>query len=350
MYTAQDLADYLFSTTGGGAQDQEHRLLRQAIFNGYREVVTARDSWRWYVSEDKFDLGGQNSVTTYLLPWGVQSVDSITLPLTNVSVTYVTPTEWARLLNSQWRNLTRIVWTVLPSKSSPDRYELLTFNGFATDSFVTLTYRRRPRDLRFTGWEKQARCGTVEWDGSVVQGTGTTFSPQMQNCVIRVSSDPSKHPESLAGMNGYSDEALIQKVDDQDTIHVWSPQGQLTYPAGTKYVITEYLDISPTMYTACLSACEMWLARLMGKNFEGAAGLYGRDLRMAFEQDVVAPISGQRQSSPFGWYSFFYLGAGADQGVPGDNKPPVTSDTLDGGNAAGTGPGAVDGGNSQSGR
>jgi hypothetical protein len=352
MYTALDAIEYLMSSTGGGAQDQEHRLLRQALFHGYRDLVTARDSWKWYHTSDKFNLGGQNSIVTYLLPWGVNSVDSLVLPLTNVSVAYVAPMEWDRLLNSQWRNLTRIVWTILPSKSSPDRFEVKVFNGFAVDDFVTLTYRRRPRDLRFTGWEPQARAGTIEWDGSVIQGTGTTFTNLMMGSVIRVSADPKKHPESLQGMNAYSDEALIQKVDDQDTIHVWSPMGQLKYPPGTKYIITDYLDISPQMYTALLSGAEVWLAKLAGKNLEGAMGVYGRDLRMAFENDVMAPISGQRQSSPYGYYSFWYLRAGADQGVPGSGNgggtvtppPPPEDGRLDGGNAAGTGGGTVDGG------
>jgi hypothetical protein len=51
----------------------------------------------------------------------------------------------------------------------------------------------------------------------------------------------------------------------------------------------------------------------MGKNVEGATAMHGRDLRLAFEQDTVAPLSG-RQHSTGGFYSFWYLRPGVDQG------------------------------------
>lgn len=317
MYTAFDVIEYLFSTTGGGAQDQEHRVLRQALFHAYRDLVTARE-WRWYHTSDVIELCSDEIVTTYVLPWGCQSVDAVHLSYPMVTAEYVSPMDWERINNSQLRQLARLVWTVLPSRDTPDRYEVKVLNGYRYSQQCTLTYRRRPRDLRCTGWEQMNRTGTIEWDGKIATGTGTNWSNQAVGCVLRVSGDSKKAPESLAGMTPYRDEGLIYRVDNGSQLHTWSPAKNLAY-SGTRFVITDYLDISPGMYTALLSGAEMWAARLTGKNLEGATGVYGRDLRMAFESDAMAPYSGRR-SSAGGYYSFWYLRPGCDQGGGGGGQ------------------------------
>jgi len=320
MYTAFDAISYLMDSTGGGAQDQENRVLRQALFSAYRDLVSVRD-WRWYQAEEQIDICGQNTVSRHTLPWGVQSIDAFMLPQTGIIAEYLRPTEWARLIESQFRGFTRIAWTVIPSTQVPDRFDLCVFNGWASDNCVTVTYRRRPRDLRFTGWEPQTRTGTISWDGPEVQGDGTTFTNLMIGSVLRVSADPKRHPESLTGMNAYSDEGLIYGVANTGKLYAHSPAGKMAYPDGTKFVITDYLDISPGMYTALLSGAEVWMARITGKNVEGAAGVYGRDLRMAFESDAIAVLSGRRDyggtGGGGGYYALWYLRPGVDQGVAG---------------------------------
>jgi hypothetical protein len=319
MYTALDACQYLMDSVGGGAQDQEHRVLRQSIFHAYRDLVAVRD-WRWYQAEEEISLCCQNTVSRHTLPWGVQSIDAFMLPQTGVVADYLRPTEWTRLIESQFRGFARIAWTILPSTLLPDRFDLCVFNGWAGDNTATVTYRRRPRDLRFTGWEPQARNGTISWDGVDVDGDGTTFTNLMVGSVIRVSADPKRHPEPLTGMNAYSDEGLIYGINNGNSLYARSPAGDMKYQAGTKFVITDYLDLSPGMYTALLSGAEVWLARLMGKNIEGATGIYGRDLRMAFESDAMAPLSGRRDNGGNGYgggyYAMWYLRPGVDQGVP----------------------------------
>jgi hypothetical protein len=314
MYTSFDVIEYLLSSTGGGAQDQEHRVLRQSLFHAYRDLVSIRD-WKWYHAVETVPLTSSNVITTYTLPWGVQSVDAVQLSQPYLLAEYVDPTDWERITQSPGKELVRLIWTILPSKFSPDRYDLKILNGFRYNQECTLTYRRRPRDLRFTGWEPSGRAGTVSWSNGEVVGSGTSFSNQMLGCIIRVSGDPSWHPESLAGMRPYKDEGLIYSIANSSKMYAWSPASGIDY-SGTKYVVTDYLDISPNMYTALLSGCEVWAARLLGKNIEGATGVYGRDLRLAFEQDAMAPISGRRGGG--GWYySQWYLRPGVDQGTGG---------------------------------
>ena len=314
MYTAYDAVEYLMSSTGGGAQDAEHRMLRQSLFHAYRDLVTARD-WRWYQAVESIELEASGDITTHTLPWGVQSVDSVALKEPHLIADYVDPTEWHRIVASPFRQLVRLIWTILPSKFSPDRYDLKILNGYRYTQTCTLTYRRRPKDLCFTGWEPTSRVGTVNWTGSEVTGTGTQFSNQMLGCVLRVSGSPDKCPESMAGITPYRDEALITGIAGPTKAYAWSPATGVAY-AGTKYVVTDYLDISPGMYTALLSGAEVWLSRLSGKNVEGAGGVYGRGLRMAYESDAVAPLSGRRDRMGF-YYSFWYLRPGTDGGTGG---------------------------------
>lgn len=311
MYSAADVCEHLMSTTGGGAQDQEHRVLRQSLFHAYRDLVSVRD-WQWYHTAEQVQI--TEFVNTCVLPWGVQSVDSVMLREPDRLAEYVSPVEWERTVNSQFAEVSASVWTVMPSAFSPDRFEVRILNGQRTSQEVTLTYRRRPRDLRLTGWEPSSRVGTVDWSDISVTGTGTAFNNHMLGAILRVSGDPAYHPESLAGMHPYVDEGLIIGVDGPTALRVWSPAGAMTY-TGTKYTISDYLDISPNMFTALLSGCEVWMSRLLGKNIEGATGVYGRDLRLAFEQDSLAPLSGRRGQRGF-YYDFWYLRPGTDQGLP----------------------------------
>lgn len=340
MYSAQDAIEYLMSSTGGGAQDQEHRVLRQSLFHAYRDLVEVRD-WDWYHTYEQVQLHGLNEIVTHTLPWGVSSVDAVSLPITNLVAEYVGPTEWQRLTHSNFRNLVRIVWTILPSTNVPGCWDLKIFNGWSYDTFVSLTYRRRPRDLRFTGWEPAARVGTVTMDGPACYGTDTQFSKLMIGSIVRLSGDSTKHPESLAGMNGYADEALVYNVLSPTELACWSPAGSIQYQ-NAKYAITDYLDISPQMYTALLSGSEAWLARLTGKNIEGAMGIYGRDLRLAFERDAKAPLSGRRETR-YGYYSYWYLRPGQDNAGSGANSTTTTGTTLDGGTPTSNNP-ILDGG------
>jgi hypothetical protein len=341
IYTSFDIVEYLLSTTGGGAQDQEHRVLRQAVFHAYREVVTIRD-WLWHHTTDTLRLSDTGPITTYTLPWGVQSVDSVHLNNPEYIAEYVAPTLWDRLAAGSSRNSVSPVWSLFPSASAADRWDIRVLSHTRPGDACTLTYRRRPRDLRLTGWEPSSRAGTVSWANGEVAGDKTQFSSHMVGAVLRVSGDAAYHPESLAGMHPFRDEGVITRVANSNSMYAWSPAGALNY-SGTKYIVTDLLDISPNMYTAVLSCAEVWLARLMGKNIAGAMAVFQRDLRLAFEQDAVAPISGQREM--YGcYYPFWFLWCGDCGGGGGSPEACPTPSPADGGGADGNPPRGLDGG------
>ena len=370
MYTAYDTVSYLLDSTGGGAQDGYHRAIRSAVFNAYRDLITAKADWRWYETHEDIEINTRYIAHT--LPWGVQSVDSITVnePVGwDMMARYVTPRDFQRIYDEQWNELVDLIWTVAPSATMPDRYDMRILSGYGYfPGMATLTYRRRPRDLRLTGWEPTSRQGTVSWNNSqntLVEGTDTAFNNHMVGSVLRVSGDPSYEPESLTGMHPYVDEGLITSVDkDGQVLSVWTPAGAIDY-TGTKYHVTDYLDISPGMYTAMLSGAEFWLARLMGKDYGTVYELYQRDLRIAFESDAVAVLEGRHLLRRYGYYyPFWYLRPGVDQGVLGPGtggpnadgtcalKPDVSGGDSDSGEDGTPGEdefvGTLDGGSSES--
>ena len=293
-YAAQDIIEYLMNSVGGGSQDSEHRMLRSAAHNAYRDVINARD-WNWHIAEatlsDDATAGSGDGVESFTLPATVKNVDAL-IPPQNVSIptVYVTPTDWLRVdikiptLNSP------VYWTVVKDPSAPDRW-LLKLAGTPTPTTYKYTYRRRPKPLQYMGYEPECRQAGFSVTGAVKRyGTATQY------------------PDGLSGLHAFTAQEIIGLA------------GSLTAtpPANAKTVVSDYVDASDSMFTAILSGTEVWLAKLMGKNVEGALTIYNRDLRMAFEADGAAPLSGTRNGGMFigtaralGYYS----PSGPDTGV-----------------------------------
>lgn len=295
-YCGQDILEYLMNSVGGGAQDSEHRLLRAAAHHAHRDVINARD-WHWHIttgvltSADLLSQSGAGRV--YALPENLRNVDSIIPPLSRPSGTqYVSPVEWERL-NIAFPSLqTPLAWTVVRSPARYDRYALKIAGDPNTSQTLTFTYRRKPLPLRAMGYEPDSRNGSLVGAIGKVKRYGT----------------PTTFPEGPAGLNPYTAEEIIGVGSSL----LGSP------PAGAKTVVSDFLDVNDTMFTAVLSCAEVWVAKMMGKNIDGAMGVYNRDLRAAFEADAVAPVSGRRPGSlsvssarALGYYS----PSGPDTGV-----------------------------------
>jgi len=293
-YAAQDIIEYLMASVGGGAQDSEHAVLRSAAHNAYRDVMNVRD-WNWHIAEatlaDDPNAGSGNGVETFTLPANVKNIDALVPPQdVSTPTVYVTPTDWYRVdikiptLNSP------VYWTIIKDPSAPDRW-LLKLAGTPVPTTYKYTYRRRPMPLRYMGYEPQCRQPGFSVNGAVKRyGTAEQF------------------PDGLSGMNPYTAQEII------------GMNGSLigTPPNNAKTVVSDYVDASDSMFSAILSCTEVWVAKLTGKNVEGAMTVYGRDLRLAFEADNVAPISGTRNGGMFigtaralGYYS----PSGPDTGV-----------------------------------
>lgn len=272
---AQDIIEYLMASVGGGAQDSEHRALRQAAHHGYRDVVNARN-WRWH--ETALQLGPPVSGTNnkaYLLPVGVRNIDALVPPDRTVESAYVTNQEYARLEAYPSSYGDTIFYTIMQAPGRPGRWQLLIAGNPASvdpSKEYIVTYRRKPEPLRYMGYERQTRDGSLTVDNApgAVKRYGTV----------------DKFPEGPSGAYPYTAEEIL------------GVEGSLvgTAPENAKTAVSDRLDISESMFSAVLSGAEVWLARLQGRNVEGALTVHARDMRMAMEADAINPMSGRRHN------------------------------------------------------
>lgn len=421
MNTAQDLVAYLLAANGGGAQDGEHEAVRQAVIHGVREVIQCRD-WQWYtrtsgfftqklatngtttanseyvqvgdgslfipgrivrvasstfrdpvrvVSVDgnvvRFDQKAKGSATAvqmepqqfYDLPVDCKNIDALTTNTVGTLHCYIPPMDWQRLeVNSNGAG-EPYYYTVMRSDVNPDRMQI-RFVGHPVDHVhVQFTYRVSPKPIKYMGYERLARTGTVQLHNvsnqMTVTGTKTNFPQDCAGAYIRFGS-PGMPAEAHGSTNPFLFERRIEKWQTTSSLLVsdttaydrpgpdgigeqainfdaghlnlqqvpedyvdgnlnttystslWS-QNDTPLPANTQYSITDVIDTSPTMWTAVLSAAEMWYARTAGKPSSTPLQTFNRDLRIAFENDDISPLKGRPPSGlhgtprSFGWYS-----------------------------------------------
>ena len=368
MKTAQDIVGYLLAATGGGAQDGEHHAVRQAVIHGVREVLQCRD-WLWHTKTGRFEtqvskttatitqgsanitvanasqiapgrlisiaptyfsttprvasvagnvvtmdrpaiLSGTNVPITpqtyYDLPSDLKDLDALVTNTVGTLHCYISPQEWQRLeINTRGAG-EPYYYTIMRSDNDPDRWQI-RFVGVPTNGTpVNYTYRYRPREIRYTGYEKVCRVGRVSCAlyGYVVTGTDTEFPANIEGSVIRFGT-PAEDPDPVGGTFPFQQERYITGRSSETVLSISNAPAM----ANVRYCITDPIDASPTMYTAIISACEMWYARIAGKPAAEAMNMFNRDLRIAMENDVLSPRSGRPTSSPYptprsrGWHS-----------------------------------------------
>lgn len=410
MNTAQDIVAYLLASTGGGAQDGEHSAVRQAVMHGVREVMQCRN-WLWHQRSGSFttsqvrttatitqgspaivvasatgfvpgrivevgashfptpvrivsvsgnvvtlDVAASQSgsgitvipQTYYDLPVDLKDIDTLVTNTVGTLHTYITPQEWQRLeINTRGAG-EPYYYTIARSDSDPDRYQI-RFVGVPQDSTVVhYTYRIIPKSIKYMGYERLCRQGTVSLAPAAgtgvptVTGVKTAFPQDCAGAYIRfgaagMEAEPSgstmpfvmeRRIEKWVSTTSLlvSSETIYNRpgpygppsVDEYDGGIVGGPAPDpitlyasdlVSLPVDSKYAITDVIDASPQMYTAILSACEMWYARIAGKAADGAMQMFNRDLRIAMETEVVSPRSGRPNSTPYptprsmGWHS-----------------------------------------------
>lgn len=366
MFSAQDIVYHLLTATGGGAQDGEHHAVRGAVLHGVREVLQVRDwLWHTktgsfttaevsttatstgivagqytinvanatgfyvgrlvYVDPGYFDLSirvvsvtgnvitvdrpasttklagtavNVRGQTFYDLPVNLKDIDALVSDVVGTLHCYLSPQEWQRLeINTRGAG-EPYYYTIMRSDTSPDRYQV-RFVGVPTGGTVLhYTYRYRPVDIRLMGYEQICRQGTVSVSGTAVTGVGTDFPTQCIGSVIRFGS-ANGEADPLGALTAYQEERLISSRSSTTALTLTANGPTMS---GVKYAISDLIDCSPQMYTAVLSAAEMWYARLAGRSAKDAVPLFNRDLRLALEADVVSPLSGRPRSISYPTY------------------------------------------------
>jgi len=359
MWTAQDVVDYLLTTTGGGAQDGEHRAIRQAAIHGIRDVLQCRE-WLWHTKTGWFQTyfltttatftAGNTTVTVassagfvpgrvlsflpgywnitprvvsvvnattitvdaapavsgtnvlvqaqtfYDLPYNLRSIDALVSDTVGTLHCYIPPAEWLRLQVNTKGASEPYYYTIMRSDTDPDNWQVRFVGVPSSGTILHYTYRYTPQPMKYMGFESVCRQGTVTTTGTTaVTGNGTAFPTDFAGAVIRFGS-ATNPADSIGSTTPYVYE---QKIVAAPTGTSLTMAGTVPALTGVKYAVSDLIDASPTMYTAILSGAEMWYARIIGKPAADAVALYNKDLRRALEDDTVSPLSGRPHVFPY---------------------------------------------------
>jgi hypothetical protein len=245
--------------------------------------------------------------TFYDLPLELKDIDALVSNVVGTLHCYLTPQEWQRLeINTRGAG-EPYYYTIMRSDTAPDRYQIRFVGVPIGGTVLHYTYRYRPADIRYMGYEQSCRQGTVTVgsDLKTITGTGTDFSVQQGGAVIRFGIGTNE-ADPLGALYPFDRERIIDTATTSTSLTVTET---LAVRTNVKYAISDLIDCSPQMYTAILSAAEMWYARLAGRSAKDAVALFNRDLRLAMEADVVSPMSGRPRHLDFptfrsmGWKS-----------------------------------------------
>lgn len=290
-YTAQDLVHHLLSSTGGGAQDGEHSAVRMAVVNGVREVMQCRD-WLWHTKQVTFTTQIEASPPVTLLPPNVKTVDTLISKRNGTMLAYISPNEYLQLRANHVGPAEPFYYTILRSEAYPDRYEIKFVEDPLDGLIFFYTYRYVPPAIKYMGYESQARTGTVSVanNNGTVTGTGTQFPQDAAGKILRIGT-PEDRPEPIGSLTPYVGEYKILSLPTATSLAIYP--NSTAAATNAKYCITDQIDVFSQMWTACLSAVEMWYARMAGKSAAEITALFNRDLRLAMEADGISPVGTQ---------------------------------------------------------
>jgi hypothetical protein len=253
--------------------------------------------------------------TFYDLPANLKDIDALVSNVVGTLHCFLSPQEWQRLeINTRGAG-EPYYYTIMRSDTAPDRYQIRFVGVPIGGTVLHYTYRYRPDDIRLMGYEQPCRKGvvTVGGDGLTVTGsfvspatvTEVSFPTSIVGSVIRFGT-ATTDADPLGSLYPFERERLIESRTSDTVLVVGEALAART---NVRYAISDLIDCSPQMYTAILSAAEMWYARLAGRSAKDAVALFNRDLRLAMEADVVSPMSGRPRHLDFptfrsmGWKS-----------------------------------------------
>jgi len=348
-----DLVESLIVSSLGGPQDAEQRDIRTAVQRAYSELTTINE-WSFYythgraVTQGAYSTGsvaynattrqltltggtwpdwakygsiaigrlvgnvaertsstvltmdstvtfpstlaaGQSYVlyrTDYPLPADFRNMDEPSNEYNWWSGLYLKPDEAMKLERVGNRSGRPWHWTILKNPDSMGYVLKLVGYPTATET-LDFTYRRYPRAMRWSGHESAVRFTIANLDATSLN-TATNLPSSVNGAVVRIGST-ADYPGPIESLTPYESEHLITNWEDDNNI-VISPGGN---GAGQKALITDWADVGLHMQTALHSCCAYWLDRIRGGKADQSFATYQRDLRLAMEQDNLAPLSGR---------------------------------------------------------
>lgn len=164
--------------------------------------------------------------------------------------------------------------------SAQDRYgqmALYVHPPSDTDEVLSFAYRKKPRDLRYSGSQTAEYTGTiaVTAGSATVTGTGTTFESGMVGSILRISSTTGK-PTGIEGINPWAEQRVIAAVSTVTPLTVLTLDANVaTTRTGKGYIISDPIDFEAAAWEAFLRCCEKHYALHRGlKELPAIAAMY----------------------------------------------------------------------------
>jgi hypothetical protein len=223
--------------------------------------------------------------TDYALPADFRNMDEPSNEFNWWSGLYLKPDEAMKLERVGNRSGRPWHWTVLKNPNGSGY--ILKLVGYPTSQeTLDFTYRRYPRQIRYSGHEPSMRANTAISNNTVVQPS----SVNMTGMIVREGT-AQNYPGPIEAMIPYVAEYVITGPPNEFNTATISPDTGGDYNA--MCLFTDPVDVARHMEVALHSCASYWLDRIRGGKAEQSFSTYQRDLRLALEQDQLAPLSGR---------------------------------------------------------
>lgn len=173
-------------------------------------------------------------------------------------------------------------WTIGPAPTGGQA--LWVWPGLSAAVRFELPYKKRPRNLLYSGHDARESQGTISVSTATVTGSGTAFESGMAGAVLRISRT-STRPTGLTERNPYFEEAVISSVASTTAATLAT---SMTAASAKAYVVTDPIDFERTCWDAMLAEAEMRLTPYGSKQRRDAERWAGEALRLAKEADCPA--------------------------------------------------------------
>jgi hypothetical protein len=143
-----------------------------------------------------------------------------------------------------------------------DRKALFIWPQMDSQRVVDFVYRRRPRELRYSGYASGDYAGTiaVTAGSAVVTGTSTSFASTMAGSILRIGTSATNRPTGLHGEYPYAEERSIASYSTSTSLTLDAVVQ--TTRSGVKYTVTDPIDLGRVAHPAFLRECEKQAAIL----------------------------------------------------------------------------------------
>lgn len=246
--------------------------------------------------------------SVYPLPEDFLGLGAIEMESSQWMTWYISPDEWLRRERFIRSSGSPVCWTIM---QNPDKTtDFAVFLDPPPDSAqpFSFIYRRRPRKIRWSGIEQQARNYTLSGSaGAATVTTSTALPSSMVGSILRISGDildSSQPPTGLAGSNPFEEQHRIKSISST-TVTFDGTTLDNTYSSGTAFLVSDPIDASFSMIDAIKAEARAKLAEFSGdvEAIKVHREIANGDIRTAMENESRVDLRSGRGTPTWEYFN-----------------------------------------------